>query len=154
MTVHHARSIALAAVLVGISALILSPSVRAQQPVSELPLDELRALAEQGDAKAQRRLGFMCQFGRGVPEDDTEAVRWYRLAADQGDVTAQSILGNMYFNGEGVPEDDAEAVRWYRLAAEQGVASAQFNLGVMYTNGGGVPQDFVEAHMWANLAAS
>ena len=63
--------------------------------------------------------------GEGVPEDDAEAVRWYRLAADQGLANAQYNLGVMYADGEGVPEDDAEAVRWYRLAADQGLANAQ-----------------------------
>ena len=67
----------------------------------------------------------MYDEGEGVPQDDAEAVRWYRLAAEQGDATAQYNLGLMYDEGEGVPQDDAEAVRWYRLAAEQGDASAQ-----------------------------
>ena len=49
MTVQHARVLALAAVLVGIGALVLSPHLHAQQPLDELPLDELGALAEQGD---------------------------------------------------------------------------------------------------------
>lgn len=48
----YARVIALAALLVGLSTLILSPSVRAQQPVSELPVDEFRARAEQGEEGA------------------------------------------------------------------------------------------------------
>ena len=50
-----------------------------------------------------------------MPEDDAEAVRWYRLAADQGHAGAQHRLGWMcpsHDNGRGVPEDDAEAVRW------------------------------------------
>ena len=78
---------------------------------------------------------------QGVPKDDAEAVRWFRLAAEQGTARAQFNLGVMYDNGEGVPEDDAEAVRWYRLAAEQGYAAAQLNLGVMYANGEGVPEE-------------
>ena len=53
----------------------------------------------------------------GVPEDDKEALKWYRLAAEQGHAKAQYNLGWMYFNGNGVPEDDKEAVKWYRLAA-------------------------------------
>ena len=65
--------------------------------------------------------GWMYATGRGVPQDDAEAVRWYRLAAEQGDAYAQYNLGLMYRKGEGVPQDDAEAVRWYRLAAEQGM---------------------------------
>ncbi len=74
--------------------------------------------AEQGNADAQVTLGIMYQFGLGVPQDDAEAVRWYRLAAEQGDAGAQAKLGLMYGSGRGVPQDDAEAVRWYRLAAE------------------------------------
>ena len=92
--------------------------------------------------------------GRGVPQDDAEAVRWYRMAAEQGIASAQYALRVKYGTGEGVPQDATEAVRWYRLATEQGHASAQYNLGVMYGTGEGVPQDNVEAHMWLNLAAS
>ena len=69
--------------------------------------------------------------GWGVPEDDAEAVKWYRKAAEQGDADAQSNLGGMYANGWGVPEDDGEAVKWYRKAAEQGHASGQYNLGLI-----------------------
>ena len=96
----------------------------------------------------------MYDNGEGVPKDDAEAVRWYRLAAAQGYALAQLNLGLMYANGEGVPEDDAEAVRWYRLAAEQGYATAQFNLGLMYANGEGVPEDDVTAYAWLNIAAA
>ena len=50
---------------------------------------EVRAMAEQGDAFAQYNVGFMYANGLGVPQDDAEAVRWYRLAADQGNADAQ-----------------------------------------------------------------
>ena len=72
--------------------------------------EETKRLAEQGDATAQFRVGSMYSFGEGVPENDAEAVRWYRLAADQGDADAQTNLGAMYEEGEGVPENNAEAV--------------------------------------------
>ena len=112
-----------------------------------------RHAAEQGEAIAQSNLGVMYATGRGVPQDDAEAVRWYRLAAEQGDAIAQLNLGVMYATGRGVPQDDAEAVRWYRLAAEQGDARAQLNLGFMYATGRGVPQDDAEAVRWYRLAA-
>ena len=63
----------------------------------------------------------MYHKGKGVPQDDAEAVKWYRKAAEQGNADAQNWLGWMYQNGKGVPPDDAEAVEWYRKAAEQGV---------------------------------
>ena len=119
MTVHHARVIPLAAVLVGLAALSPYPRVQAQQPVSELPLDELRALAEQGDAEAQFNLGLIYHDGQGVPEDYAEAVRWWRLAADQGDAVAQFNLGGMYRVGAGVPQDYVEAHMWLNLAASR-----------------------------------
>ena len=118
------------------------------------PTTEIRRQAEQGNASAQSYLGFMYETGEGVPENDPEAVRWFRLAADQGDADAQSNLGVMYANGEGVLEDDPEAVKWLRLAADQGVVAAQFNLGVMYANGGGLPEDYVLGYAWLNLAAT
>jgi TPR repeat protein len=38
----------------------------------------------------------MYDKGEGVPEDDKEAMKWYRLAAEQGYASAQSNLGVMY----------------------------------------------------------
>ena len=83
-----------------------------------------------------------------MPQDYSEAFKWYRLAAEQGDASAQGILGYMYANGEGVPQDNAKAIEWYRLAADQDDAYAQGNLGYMYSSGLGVPQDYAEAVKW------
>ncbi|MDH4383357.1 MAG: hypothetical protein QE509_15880 [Gammaproteobacteria bacterium] len=116
-------------------------------------LREWKPLAEQGNSKAQVGLGMMYSRGDGVPRDNSEALKWFRLAAGQGDAQGQNNLGLMYDNGDGVPRDYKEAVKWYRLAAEQGDASAQYNLGVTYENGDGVPQDDKEAAKWYRLAA-
>ena len=120
---------------------------------NELDVDRWRSLATQGDAAAQFDLGDRYFNGEGVPQDNGEAVRWFRLAAEQGHARAQASLGFMYGNGEGVPKDDGEAARWYRLAAEQGYAAAQYSFGDRYFNGEGVPQDDDEAARWFRLAA-
>ena len=109
--------------------------------------------AEQGDADAQFRLGFMYLEGRGVQQDDGEAVKLFGQAAEQGHAAAQNNLGAMYYNGRGVQQDDEGAVKWYRLAAEQGDATAQNNLGGMYKYGRGIRQDSAEAVKWYRLAA-
>ena len=130
-------------------------------------LKKLRLLAEQGHARAQYRLGVMYADGRGVPQDDIEAVKWFRkalkklrLLAEQGDAGAQFSLGGMYYNGWGVQKDEAEAVKWFRkalkklrLLAEQGDAGAQFSLGGMYYNGWGVQKDEAEAVKWFRKTA-
>ena len=74
---------------------------------------------DQGDAQAQFYLGNMYSEGRGVPQDDAYAVRWYRLVANQGIATAQYNLGVAYNTGRGVPQDYVEAHMWYNLAATQ-----------------------------------
>ncbi len=113
----------------------------------------LRPLAEQGNATAQFDLGGMYNRGQGVPQDDAEALAWYRKAADQGDARAQNGLGDLYFDGKGVPQDYAAALTWYRKSADQGHASGEYNLGAMYESGEGVPQDDAEALRWYRLAA-
>ena len=91
------------------------------------PLEDVRTCAEQGYAPAQVQLGYVYARGDGVPEDDAEAVRWYRLAAEQGYAIAQNNLGFMYRDGYGVPEDHVLAYMWYNLAAAQGHERAQRN---------------------------
>ena len=110
-------------------------------------------LAEQGYAEAQFRLGFLYEFGKGVPQNDAEAVNWYRKAAEQGHDNAQFSLGVMYEFGKGVPQHNTEAVKWYRQAAEQDLAIAQVALGLMYDHGKGVPQHDTEAVKWYRKAA-
>ncbi len=114
----------------------------------------LRPLAEHGNAAAQSALGFMYEYGQGVPQDYGEAAKWHRLAADQGDGLSQTRLGFLYASGAGVPQSYAEAAKLFRLAAEQGRVGAQVELGVMYLSGLGVPKDNVAAYMWLSVAAA
>ena len=81
---------------------------------------EFKSLAEQGDARSQRNLGFMYENGRGVPKNYKLAVNWYRKAAEQGHARAQFNLGVMYSNGQGVPRNYTLAYMWWSLAAASG----------------------------------
>jgi TPR repeat protein len=114
---------------------------------------EWQPLAEQGDALAQYHVGMLYHKGRGVPQDDAQARKWYAKAAAQGQAKAQFSLGTLYFNGEGGPKDYQQALRWFRLAADQGMALAQTKLAIMYDYGEGVPKSKVQAYKWLSLAA-
>ena len=116
-------------------------------------LAEIQKKAKAGDAAGQYNLGVCYANGEGVKRNQTEAVKWFRLAAEQGDANAQTNLGWCYADGIGIARDDAEAVKWFRLAAEQGDATAQYNLGWCYANGKGVAQDEAEAVKWYRLSA-
>ena len=63
---------------------------------------------------------------RGVPIDDAEAVRWYRLAAEQGHATAQPALGVMYREGLGVLKDAVIAHMWFNIGDSNGDLFARF----------------------------
>ncbi|HHF6253696.1 TPA: tetratricopeptide repeat protein, partial [Haemophilus influenzae] len=78
-------------------------------------------LAEQGDAQAQFNLGTMYADGRGVKQDDVEAVKWFRKAAEQGVANAQAMLGFLYFLGKrGVQVNKSLAKEWFGKACDNG----------------------------------
>jgi TPR repeat protein len=73
----------------------------------------------------------MYDNGEGVPENDAEAVKWYRKAAEQGDAKAQNNLGSRYAQGEGVPENSIKAYVWWSMGKTQGQESAKENLDIL-----------------------
>jgi uncharacterized protein len=83
--------------------------------------------AKQGDATAQNYLGTIYQLGEGVEQDNTEAIKWFRLSAAQGYTKAQNNLGYMYDLGESVTQNDIRAYMWKYLAALQGELDAAEN---------------------------
>lgn len=111
-----------------------------------------RPLADSGMAAAQQHIGVMYAEGKGVPQSDAEAAKWFLRAAEQGDALAQYDLGASFAEGIGVKKDAELAAKWFRRAAMQGMAIAQLNLGLLYASGNGVPKDPVEAMMWIDLS--
>ncbi len=111
--------------LAGMVVLLVGGAPLAQTP--EAAQDDFvtrtRARAEAGDVETQYNLGVMYDFGEGVPQDDVEAVAWYRQAAEEGHASAQYNLGVTYYKGEAVPQDDGEAYLWANIAATYADAS-------------------------------
>lgn len=62
--------------------------------------------------------------GKTVPQDFTEAVKWYQKAAEQGHYQAQYELGMMYYQGQQVPQDFVKSYTWLLLASAQGKKEA------------------------------
>ncbi|MES1981942.1 MAG: tetratricopeptide repeat protein [Pseudomonadota bacterium] len=116
-------------------------------------LQELKPLAEQGDAQAQFMLGLMHALGQGVRQDFQQAMQWYRRAARKPYAPAEHNLGVMYDLGHGVPQNFRLAALWYRRAAEHGYAESEYSLGTMYETGQGVNQDYTLAIEWYDKAA-
>ena len=134
---------------------ILAVSVWAVGSNSEPYSPELVKKAESGDARGQLSLGNCYMYGRGVPQDAKEAVKWFRKSAEQLDAQAQNVLGACYFGGLGVPQDQKEGLKWQTRAAEGGDANSQFQLGKCYWEGtwDSTPQDPIEAAKWWTKSA-
>ena len=111
----------------------------------------LAQTADLEDASIQFALGMCYEFGYGVAQDESEAVKWFRKAAEQGDASAQLMLGIMYTSGWGVAKDDWKAVGWGRM--EWGRSTEIYNIGAMCKNSKGVAKDDSEAVKWYRKAA-
>jgi putative methionine-R-sulfoxide reductase with GAF domain len=100
------------------------PAVSAAAPVNHItramPFEDLRKLAEQGDAEALAEMAARYRNGDGVPQDDVQAAKWLERAAEQGHPGSQRALGSFYWAGRGVARDLSKAYFWSVLAAKQG----------------------------------
>ena len=101
---------------------------------------------------ALRGTGWLLDHGKGVPEDNAEAVTSYRKAAQLGDRVSMRFLGEMCEMGDGVPQDTVAAAAWYKKAAEKGDSVSSRLLGRLYLEGDGVEQNYAEALSWFRKA--
>ncbi|MCH5284502.1 MAG: SEL1-like repeat protein [Akkermansiaceae bacterium] len=65
------------------------------------------------------------QGRKGLPQSDSEAFKWYRLAAELGHPDAMASLGKCYVEGVGVSEDTDKGLEWIRKGASLGSSEAK-----------------------------
>lgn len=108
-------------------------------------LDDLAALAQQGDATAALYLGDVYRTGTFVPEDPARAVAAYRLAVAKSNPTAARRLADLHLGGDAPDVTAAEALEFYEMAAEAGDEWALQKLGDLYRDGTLVTADATRA---------
>jgi len=150
-------------------ALLAPPALAASDPLADAvqaiesgrhsqAVKLLTPLANAGNALAQYRLGSLYYQGRGVPEDEKQAIFWWKKAAAQGYTEAMFQLGSAFLFGSQaakfVPDPDREAAMWYFQAASAGHAEAQYHLGLLFLAGKGVIDSRTEAARWLQKAAA
>jgi TPR repeat protein len=94
--------------------------------------DEFLRQAEKGTTRAYFYVGAAYTAGVGVPQDYTEAEKWYRKAADLELHAGLESLGLLYQLGQGVKQDRVEAQTWYLVA---GAISPKFEGFLTDVNG-------------------
>ena len=131
----------------------------------EMPIEELKWLAEQGNDSAMVEFGLRCIFGNMnerdreqgriwlekaavlgddmgeygmalISESAEERVEWYKKAAAQGNVAALIDLAQCYRDGDGVAKNDEEAFKIYETLAQQGNSYAAHMIKKFYSSGG------------------
>ncbi len=120
----------------------------------KLPYAILQKKADAGDLQAQFELGSRYNYGRDLPKNTREALRWLRKAAQAGHTGAQRLLAVKLFEGHDVPVDHGEAFAWAQRLADSGDRPGQLMLGNMYANGEGTPRNLIRAYMWFDIAAT
>ncbi len=67
----------------------------------------------------------MYNYGKSVPQDYAEALKWYGKSAEQGNDHALLGLGVLYVSGDGVAKDYIQAFKWFHLSAHFGNKEAE-----------------------------
>ena len=115
-------------------------------------------LAHKNDPRAQTLLGYFYRTTGGgvpgVPQDDKESTKWYRLAANQGYPEGQVEFACLLRDGDGVSQNAPEAIKLFKLAAAKGDDRGAYFLGEMYDRGKGAPREVKEAIKWYKTAAN
>lgn len=116
-------------------------------------VERLNALARNGFAPAQFRLGVLYLHGTGVPQQPRQAAYWFDRAAQQGDVGGRYSMARLYISGVGVDRNLKLAAGFLEPLAEQNYAPAQFELGLLYDVGIDGERDLEQAERWIRRAA-
>ena len=80
----------------------------------------LRQSAEEGNARAQFKLGLTYAHGGDVGKDEAEAISWWQRSAINKNSQASYCLGVAYEYGIGVKADKHRALQYYQKAQDRG----------------------------------
>ena len=120
----------------------------------KLGLGVLIKKAEGKDREAQFELASRFNYGRGMPKNTAEGVKWLKRAAENEHLEAMRLLTLKFYEGHDVVPDYQEALKWASKLSEFGDIPAQLTLANMYANGDGTARDLVQAYKWYAIAAS
>jgi TPR repeat protein len=115
-------------------------------------LETLRSQASGGNHQAQLDLAVRYRDGKGVAQDNAEAMKWAHQAADGGHADAMDFVGFAYLRGSIIGRRPEIAFGYFKAAAEQS-AQAAFNLGQCYFGAQGTGQDIPQALRYWRMAA-
>jgi TPR repeat protein len=128
----------------------------AQEAGNPAAQDAVKRSAEEGGRMgtpdALLLVGAMYEKGDDLPQNYSEAAKWYRKAADLSPEAGVN-LASMLIDARGVPQDYGQAMTLCQHAAKQGYAPGQFCVGYLHQRGLGTRANIKEAAKWYELAS-
>jgi TPR repeat protein len=106
-----------------------------------------------GTPDAMQHIAAMYEKGDELPQNYSEAAKWYRRAADMSP-EAGVRLAEMLIDGKSVPQDYGQAVTLCRSAAKKNYSPGQCCVGYLYQHGLGVEANPKEAAKWYREAST
>ncbi len=104
------------------------PVLRADQALAAGRVEEsvaiLNVAANSGHVRAQTRLAWSYEAGRGIARDLALAAQWFASAAQAGDGEAMYALAVMHGTGAGRDKDPTLAEQWLQRSAAAGYPAA------------------------------
>lgn len=100
------------------------------------------------------KIAEMYEADGSLPENETEAARWWSVAAARGDEDARVALAVKMVSGQGVPQDLTKGRHWCDQAAKNRNHRAEYCMGHIYEQGLGVKRDPKKAREWYEPAAA
>jgi len=119
------------------------------------PLDQLRQMAEAGNADAMAYLGWELGTGTRLPRNPQESLRWLEAAVQRGSTKAYAMLGVLLVEtaAQG-PDQVRRGLELMEASAQAGEAQGQIIWGICLRNGcGGMAADARAALDWFRRAA-
>lgn len=107
----------------------------------EEKVELLTKSAEMGLATSMYELGNIYEYGRGVEENEREAVIWYMKASQIGHMNASAYVGWCYEKGLGVDLDINKAIEYYEKGIRRGCGWAAVQIGSFYRFGNEVEKN-------------
>lgn len=117
------------------------PKLKTLNKTQVLKFNNLIKKAAKGDIEAQYQVGYMYANGKGVHQNDKEAVKWFHKAAIKGHKKAQHHIGLLYYKGSHLKQNAEKAIEWFTEASEKGYTDSTFMIGVIYMEGKGILKD-------------
>ena len=112
-------------------------------------LADLKPLAGRVDVEAMFYMGQMAHTGKGIPRNEEDAIKWYRLSAEKGYAPAQYWFGQLR-----KLVDVDEGLSWIRRAADSGYKDAFWSMGNHFEQRGSNEDLRIAAHWYSRGMAT